>query len=106
MDIEKRVENLEKNFTSLIKKLNNDRFYENADIAGVRQNVSEVTPYKKTKTGYYGETNKIFYDVPDGNISVFFTNYNGGYSVHKTGTTLLVAFDALKEETDITISII
>lgn len=42
MNIEKRIENLEKNFENLIKKLNNDKFYTDADIAGVRQNVEEV----------------------------------------------------------------
>lgn len=106
MNIEKRVENLEKNFVSLIKKLNNDKFYEDADIAGVRQGVEAVTPYKETKTAYYGEEIKIFYNVPDGNISVFFSNYNGIYTVDKVGSDLIISFEALAQETDITISII
>ena len=42
MDIEKRVENLEKNFIKLLNKLDNNKFYTDADISGVRQNVSEV----------------------------------------------------------------
>lgn len=42
MDIETRLTNLEKLVESLIQKLNNDKFYTDADIAGVRQNVEEV----------------------------------------------------------------
>lgn len=42
MDIETRLNNLEKLVESLIQKLNNDKFYTDADIAGVRQNVEEV----------------------------------------------------------------
>lgn len=106
MDIEKRVENLEKNLTSLIKKLNNDKFYEDADIAGVRQNVSEVTPYIETKTAYYGESFITFYNVPNGNVSVFFSNYDGGYSARRMGADLIISFLELTDETDITISII
>ncbi len=106
MDIEKRVEILEKNFNSLIKKLNNDKFYEDADIAGVRQNVSDITPYKQTLTAYYGETEKTFYNVPGGNVTVYFDNYDGVYSLDKIEDRLIVSFDALEHETQITISII
>ena len=106
MDIEKRVENLEKNFASLIKKLNSDKFYNDADIAGVRQNVSDLTPYTATLTAYYGETEKTFYDVPDGNVSVFFDNYSGDYDVQRLEDMLIVSFEALEQETNITISII
>lgn len=106
MDIERRVEILEKNFNSLIKKLSNDKLYEDADIAGVRQNVSELTPYKVKLTAYYGETEKTFYGVPEGNISVYFDNYGGDYSVQRIEDRLIVSFDALEHETQITISII
>ena len=42
MDLEKRVENLEKLVTSLMNALTRQQFYNEADIAGVRQNVSEI----------------------------------------------------------------
>lgn len=42
MDLEKRVENLENLVESLISTLNNNKFYTDADISGVRQNISEV----------------------------------------------------------------
>lgn len=106
MNIEKRIENLENNFTSLIKQLNLEKFYENADIAGVRQDIVAVTPYKETKTAYYGESFITFYDVPYGNTSVFFSNYKSNYTVNRVGSDLTISFDELFEETDITISIL
>lgn len=42
MDIYTRLENLENLVESLIQKLNNDKFYTDADIGGVRQNISET----------------------------------------------------------------
>lgn len=67
--------------------------------------VDDLTPYIDTKKGYYGETEKTFYNVPIGNVSVFFDNYNGSYSVNRTEDRLIVSFDALEEETNITISV-
>lgn len=42
MDIEIRVTNLEKNLDNIIKLLNNNKFYTDADISGIRQNVGEI----------------------------------------------------------------
>lgn len=42
MDINTRLSNLEKLVDELVKKMNNDKFYTDADIAGVRKNVGEV----------------------------------------------------------------
>lgn len=106
MNIEKRVEILENNFTSLLKRLNLEKYYEDADIAGVRQEVAEMTPYKETKTAYFGESFITFYDVPYGNTSVFFSNYKSNYTVSRVGSDLTISFDEPFEETDITISII
>ena len=67
--------------------------------------VNALTPYKETKQAYYGETEKTFYDVPDGNISVFFSNYNGNYSINRNDNRVTVSFDALYEHSDISIMI-
>ena len=67
--------------------------------------VTAITPYTETKTAYYGESEKTFYDVPDGNVSVYFTNYDGNYSVSRVSGRLTISFDTLTEQTDITISI-
>lgn len=78
----------------------------NAKVNRLSSQVSELTPYTETKTGYYGETEKTFYGVPEGNTSVFFTNYNGGYTVNRIADRLTVSFGtALEQATDITISI-
>ena len=42
MDIETRVTNLENLVNSLVEMINNRQFYTDADINGVRQNISEV----------------------------------------------------------------
>ena len=79
------------------------RLIEHIDQLGCQ--IESVTPFKETKTAYYGEKEKTFYNVPSGNVSVFFTNYNGSYSVNRIGDNLFVTFDALERETNITISI-
>lgn len=105
MDIETRVTNLEKLVDSLVTTINNTKFYTDADIAGVRQSVSEVTPYTETKTAYFNESEKTFYRVPAGNITVMFDNYNGDYSVSKVTDRVTVKFDTLKDKTNITIEV-
>lgn len=105
MDIYSKVENLEKLVESLIETINHSKFYTDADINGVRQNISEITPYTETKTAYYNEKEKTFYNVPQGNVLVQFSNYQGSYSVNRISDRLIVTFDQLTENTDITISI-
>jgi hypothetical protein len=105
MDIYTRVENLEKLVDSLVTTINNTKFYTDADIAGVRQSVSEVTPYTDTKTAYFNESEKTFYKVPTGNITVLFDNYNGEYTVSKVADRVTVKFDTLKDKTNITIEV-
>lgn len=52
-------------------------------------------PYTATQTAYYGESGKNFYDVPEGNITVFWDNYNGDYSVQRFDGGVNVSFDTL-----------
>lgn len=42
MDIYKRVENLEKLVNKLIETINNNKFYHDADIVGVRESVGSI----------------------------------------------------------------
>lgn len=67
--------------------------------------VDEITPYTETKTAYYLEKEKTFYDVPNGNLTVYFDNYNGSYSVSRIANRVTVSFDTLTESTNITISV-
>jgi len=67
------------------------------------QRIEAITPYTDTKTAYYGETEKVFYNVPQGNITVFWDNYNGDYSVQRIEDRVTVSFDTLENDTNITI---
>lgn len=103
MDIYTRVENLEKLVDSLVTTINNTKFYTDADIAGVRQSVSDVTPYTDTKTAYIDDTEMVFTNVPEGNLTIYF---NKPYTLVRDEDRLLISFEALEEVTQITISII
>ena len=105
MDIETRVTNLENMLASIVDTLSNNKIYTDADIDGVRKSVSDVTPYTETKTAYYNESEKTFYGVPEGNIEVYFDNYNGPHTIKKVADRVTVIFDTLKQNTNITISI-
>jgi hypothetical protein len=64
--------------------------------------VFNMKPYTETKTAYYGESEKVFYNVPQGNITVFFDN---DYSVSRLDGTVTIRFEAVTENKDITIMI-
>ena len=95
MDIETRLSNLENLVNHLAETINRNKFYGDADTAGARQSISDITPYEATETLYYGEHEKNFYNVPQGNITVFWDNYDGGYSVHRFESTVTVLFETL-----------
>ena len=74
-------------------------------LSAMNQRISDLEPYKETKTAYYGEKEKNFYGVPNGNVSVFFDKYNGEYEVSRNNDVLTVAFPSLKAETNVTIMV-
>lgn len=69
------------------------------------ESIEELTPYIDSATAYFNEDEKTFYNVPEGNISVFFDNYNGSYSVNRVSDRVTVSFDTLTQSTNITISV-
>lgn len=112
MDILTRLENLENFVFALSEKIDRNQFYNNADTAGARQSINnniqsieEITPYKTTATAYYGESEKVFYNVPQGNITVFWDNYNGDYSVKRIEDRVTVSFDTLTDNATISIMV-
>lgn len=105
MDIYTRVKNLEDMVASLVATITNNKFYTDADVAGVRQSVSDVTPYTESKIAYFGDTYIVFYDAPEGNTSVFFDGYTGDYGVSRIENRLMITFEPLTKETEITIVI-
>lgn len=76
-----------------------------AKVDDTANKVVEITPYTQTKTAYFNETEKTYYGVPVGNISVFFDNYNGEWSVDRISDRVTVRFDRLNAQTNITLSI-
>ena len=105
MDILTRLENLENFVFALSEKIDRNQFYNNADTAGARQSISDITPYTATQTAYYGESEKVFYDVPQGNVTVFWDNYNGDYAVERIADRIVVSFDALTDNATLSIMI-
>lgn len=74
-----------------------------AKVDDSANNIKAITPYTETKIGYYGETEKTFYNVPDGNVTVYGL---AEYTLDRISGNLTLTFDALTEETNITISIL
>ena len=104
MDIEKRLTNLENLVNALIKRMDNDKYYSDADTQGIRKSVSDVTPYTESKTAYIDDTEVVFENVPSGNLSVFTSN-SIGFQIEKLDNIVAVRFDPLEEVTTVTISI-
>lgn len=78
----------------------------NKRINDLNNKVNYLTPYEETKKAYYGENEKVFYGVPLGNLSVFFSNYTGEYTVQRISDRLVILFpDRLQDMTDITIMV-
>ena len=98
-----RIENLEKRVNALFDIVNRNNFYTTADINGTRQSVSEITPYRETKTAYIEDTTLTFENVPTGNLSVFSTVSE--YNVNRDGETVIIDFAPLEEVTEFTIMV-
>ena len=74
-------------------------------LASMSRQINAITPYEQSKVGYYGETEKAFYGVPNGNISVFFDNYNGEYEIDRSADRLTIKFPKLEQQTNISIMV-
>lgn len=68
--------------------------------------INSITPFTETKRAYYGEIEKVFYNVPEGNTTIFFDNYSGDYDVKRIENRLTVSFpERLTDATDITVMV-
>lgn len=101
-NLKKRLDNLQESFIQAQK----NAVPTTSKVDDTANQIKAITPYTETKTAYYGEKFKTFYDVPQGNITVSFDNYNGDYSVGRIADRVTVSFDALSAETQITISVL
>lgn len=78
----------------------------NKRISDLNTKVNYLTPYEESKKAYYGENEKAFYNVPEGNLTVFFDNYDGEYETERILDRLTITFpERLKDMTNITIKI-
>ena len=105
MTLEQRVERLERLFDNLQESFiqaQKNQVVNTAKTDDNSNNIKAITPYTETQIGYYGETEKTFYNVPDGNVTVFGLKE---YSLDRISDRLTITFDALSEQTEITISI-
>lgn len=64
--------------------------------------VEQITPYKASKTAYIGDTEVVFENVPQGNLSVFGLSE---YSIDRQNDRITITFDAVEEVTEVSISI-
>lgn len=75
-------------------------------INSLNSRVNAITPYEASKTAYYGEIEKVFYGVPDGNISVYFSNNPVAYDIIRVEDRVTIRFTSrLTDNTDITIMV-
>ena len=100
---EERVTNLENLVNALVKSRALDKEYTDADINGTRQSVANITPWTQTKKAYIDDTEVVFTDVPNGNLTVY---CDVAYSVVRGATEVTVSFAPLEEVIDVTISIL
>lgn len=78
----------------------------NSRISQVDSKVNAITPYEETKKAFYGEIEKVFYNVPEGNITIFFDNYDGEYEVNRIENRLTIKFaERLKDMTNVTVMV-
>ena len=105
MTLEQRVANLEKQLNSLqlaFLQAQRNQVPITAKTDDSANKIVGLTPYTETQIGYYGETEKTFYNVPNGNVTVFGLKE---YTLDRISDRLTITFDALSEQTEITISI-
>lgn len=107
MNIEERIRILENKVAQLSEAFLNAQRQNVPVVSKVDDTVNkvvEITPYTDSKTAYIGDTEVVFSDVPQGNLSVYF-DIPTDYSVERTKDAVAVTFDALDEVTTVTISI-
>jgi hypothetical protein len=70
--------------------------------------IDKITPYKATKTVSYGDTEIMFENVPQGNLTVLVKDSEGNYPVHhatRKDDVVKVEFAPLEYAADVTITI-
>ena len=105
-DLEERVDAL---YNSILQmQLNLNPVIDKTD--NTANKVDTITPTVITKQGYIDDTEVVFNDVPNGNVTVYVEDENGSflnYSVARVTDMITVSFDKPLEYTaKVTLSII
>lgn len=78
----------------------------NKRISDLNTKVNYLTPYEETKKAYYGEKEKTFFNVPSGNVTIFFDSYEGEYITSRIGDRFIISFpETLTKATNITVMV-
>lgn len=104
--MEERIKALEDRVNALVDSiimLQKNQTPVTAKAESAENGVKAITPTILTKTAYIDDTEVVFTDVPNGNMTIFFDK---PYTVTREGNNVLIGFKPLDEVTTITISIL
>lgn len=105
MTIEERLSTLEFQVANINRSLIQQGRNASATTSKVddtSNKVVAITPYTDTVTSYIGDTEVVFENVPNGNVSVFGLKE---YAIDRQNDRLIISFPAVEEVTDVTISV-
>lgn len=97
--LEARLNNLQQAFIQAQK----NQVPTTSKVYDTASKVTAITPWTATKTAYIEDTEAIFTDVPQGNLTVYFY---GSYEVEREGSVVAIRFAPLDKATEISISIV
>ena len=97
--LEERLDSFEQSLLQMQKNL----VPQTEKVDNTANKVEQITPYTETKTAYIDDTEVVFTNVPEGNLTIYFSK---PYTVVRDVDRLVIKFEALEEVTPITISII
>lgn len=106
MTLEQRVESLERQMRLLQNatiQASKNAQPQTEKLDATASKVEEITPTRMSKELYIGDTECIFTNVPQGNITVYFDK---PYTVERMTDKVILQFEPLEEVTTITINII
>ena len=108
MDIETRVKNLEDMLASFAITMSNNKFYTDADIAGVKKEVKDTYPWEESKLVYIEDDEVIFENVPEGDLTVFVDGEQTTYIPVRDehGNVLIKFVYPLEEVSTVTIKVV
>jgi len=103
-ELTQRLEKLEQSFFAS-RSREVDNTYRSEDALN---KADALTPYTETKTAYIGDTEVMFTDAPNGNLTVYVTDSNGNipnYTVTKAEYIKVTFNEPLESVATVTISI-